>query len=112
MEETPEATPWRPDTTPEYPVSRSEQEWIEASMSWCRREFGTQVLHRGIARRADLLRSLPSPGEPEQIDALVSRVCPYRLTECHHSGGCFRTSPAKQARTHPKPESPETPGRN
>jgi hypothetical protein len=75
MDEAPKAKPWRPDATPECPVGRSEQEWIEASMSWCSREFGTEVLQRGIVRPAELVGSLPYSGEPGQIDALVSRVC-------------------------------------
>ncbi|MGD0602948.1 MAG: hypothetical protein ABSA53_05015 [Streptosporangiaceae bacterium] len=75
MEEAPKAKPWWPDTTLECPVSRSEQEWIEASMSWCGREFGQDVLRRDIVRPTDFLRPPPGTAAPEPIAALVSRVC-------------------------------------
>lgn len=67
--------PWLAVTTSECPVPVAAKIWIERSMGFLRREFGSEVLRQDV--------SLPSAGflsgsytaTPEQVEALVRHVC-------------------------------------
>ncbi|GAA1855911.1 hypothetical protein [Actinomadura bangladeshensis] len=67
--------PWGRATSTDCPVGVPQQAWIEASLAWFVREFGRERAARNVVLPGPDLPSAAYTGTPEQVGALVSRVC-------------------------------------
>jgi hypothetical protein len=67
--------PWARGTSADCPVGVPHQAWIEASLTWFAREFGREPAAWNVVLPGPDLPSAAYTGAPEQIGALVSRVC-------------------------------------
>jgi hypothetical protein len=70
------AAPWLGSATTGCPVAWKEQFWIETSMYWMGREFGTDVFYRApVLPTADFLSAADYSASADGIEALVSYLC-------------------------------------
>lgn len=61
---------------PECPVDPARQSWLESSLRWFADEFGAGILHRdAVLPTAQFMSDAGYAGSPDQIEALVARLC-------------------------------------
>jgi hypothetical protein len=71
----PETQPWSPTTSADCPVPLAMQAWIETSMHWFGGQFGREAALGDVSTPAPEFFPAPYSATPEQIDALVTKVC-------------------------------------
>ncbi len=64
------------------PVGRESRKWLEHSMCWIGRQFGTEVCYRDpVLPVADFLSSSGYSASPDGIEALITHLCELMLIE-------------------------------
>jgi hypothetical protein len=73
---------WLPVTTSECPVAKDKQYWIESSLEWFARQFGSGVLYRDVVLpTASFLPGTDYSATPDQVEELILQVCGLMMVD-------------------------------